>query len=296
MKKYLFLLFLLHIFFTTSVLKAQELKAYQLYNKKGEPISFSTFIEELSTKYDIILFGEFHDNALNHWLELKTTQALYQKRGEDVVLGAEMFERDNAEEVKGYLADQLTEEHFAHDARLWPNYKTDYKPLLDFAKTHQLDFIATNVPRHYAQLVAQHNLDTLSHLKQEERPYLAKLPLKVSMRTPGYDQMKDMMKEHAGDKVQNYINAQALKDATMAESIRQNWEKGKLFLHFNGNFHSQAYGGIYWYLKRQKKLLQRLRIAVITVVQTEDKALSLPQDIEKTEAILVLPQDMTRTF
>lgn len=296
MKKYLLFLFMLNLLFGTSILKAQELKAYQLYDKKGAPLSFSDFIKEFSTNYDIILFGEFHDNAINHWLELKTTQALYQKRGEDLILGAEMFERDNAKEVDDYLTDRLTEEAFAQEARVWPNYKTDYKPLLDFAKIHRLDFIATNVPRHYAQLVAQYNLDTLSHLKQEDRSYLAKLPLKVSMRTPGYNQMKDMMMEHAGNKVQNYINAQALKDATMAESIQQNWEKGKLFLHFNGNFHSKAYGGIYWYLKRHKKLLQRLRVAVITVVQTEDEALSLPQDIEKTEAILVLPQDMTRTF
>lgn len=296
MKKPLFILLILNIFFSNPTLEAQELKAYQLYNKKGTPVSFSTFIEDLSANYDIVLFGEYHDNALNHWLELKTTQALYQKRGEDLILGAEMFERDNAQEVKAYVTDHITGESFAEEARLWPNYKTDYKPLLDFAKTHQLPFIATNVPRHYAQLVAQHNMDTLLSLTRKEQSYIAKLPLKVSMRTPGYNQMKDMMMEHAGSRVQNYINAQALKDATMAESIQQNWEKGKLFLHFNGNFHSKAYGGIYWYLKRHKKFLQRLRVAVITVVQTEDEELSLPENIEKTEAILVLPQDMTRTF
>ena len=80
-----------------------------------------------------------------------------------------------------------------------------------------------------------------------------------------------MMGDHADDlKVMNFISAQAVKDATMAESIFKSLESGKTFIHYNGNYHSKEYGGIYWYLKQKNP---NLKIAVISVFESESPKL-----------------------
>lgn len=86
-----------------------------------------------------------------------------------------------------------------------------------------------------------------------------------------------MMGDHADDlKVMNFISAQAVKDATMAESIINNLEPGKTFVHYNGNYHSKEYGGIYWYLKQRNP---NLKIAVISVFESQTPKLSVPEKI-----------------
>src|SRR5699024_1554916 len=118
------------------------LKAYQIYNKQGEPVSFAQMINQLSEE-EVVLFGEYHNNSIIHWLQLKTTEALYQKKGDELVLGAEMFERDNQAAVSAYVHQEIDAKTFKDSARFWDNYKTDYKPLVNFAREHQLEFIAT---------------------------------------------------------------------------------------------------------------------------------------------------------
>ncbi len=284
-----------------SLTKAQTLKAYQIYNKAGQPVNFGQMINSLS-QYDVVLFGEYHNNAIIHWLELQTEKALYQHKGNKLVLGAEMFERDNQEALDKYLSGKIDDKQLQEEARLWPNYKTDYRPLVDFAKKHDLNFIATNIPRRYAQYVARKGLDTLLHLSKKEEKYMAHMPITVDMATPGYSEMVAILKKHtSGDKLHNFIAAQAVKDATMAASILTVEKKGflffkkkRLFLHFNGNYHSKKYGGIYWYLKKHKK---RLKVAVITTAQAKSNQLPLPsKDYVPTEFTIVVPADMTKTY
>ena len=96
---------------------AQELKAYQIYNEKGKAVSFGKMIKQLS-KYDVVLFGEFHNNSINHWLELKTAGALYRQTDSNLILGAEMFERDNQDAVNRYLTARTDADQLAEEARL----------------------------------------------------------------------------------------------------------------------------------------------------------------------------------
>lgn len=286
-------IFLFFLLLTIAIqLQAQELKAYQFYNKQAEPVDFGEVIEELKD-YHVVLFGEYHNNSIVHWLQLKTTEALYAEKGEKLILGAEMFERDNQNQIDLYLKDSIDADELDQKARLWSNFNTDYKPLLDFAKNHQLKFIATNIPRRYAAIVAKSGQDSLKAYPNEERKFMAKLPVEVNMETPGYLEILDMMKDHQMNKPEGYVVAQALKDATMAESIYKNSKRRNLFLHFNGDYHSKGYGGIYWYLKNKKK---RWKIAVISVGESDNKNLPLPEDMEMTDFNLILPQDMSKTY
>ncbi|HFK5565037.1 TPA: ChaN family lipoprotein [Elizabethkingia anophelis] len=287
------LLFAFAVFCITGI-KAQQFDAYKFYNKKGKAVKTEKIVKQLSD-YDVVLFGELHNNSIVHWLQLKFTEALYQQKNSQLILGAEMFERDNQPQLDRYLSGKLDPKNLKDSVRLWNNYITDYKPLLDFAKAKNLKFIAGNIPRKYASQVAKQGLESLNTLDTKEKAYIATLPIKVTLDTPGYKEMKTMMGNHADDlKVMNFISAQAVKDATMAESIINNLEPGKTFVHYNGNYHSKEYGGIYWYLKQRNP---NLKIAVISVFESETPKLSVPEkDYVPTDFNLIVPADMTKTY
>lgn len=284
-------IFALILFLAAVSLQAQDLPAYRVYNAKGKAVDFGKMIRQLE-KYDVVLFGEYHNSSIVHWLQLKTTEALYEKVGDRLMLGAEMFERDNQEAINRYLNGGSDDKKLAEEARLWKNHPTDYKPLLDFAKSKKLPVVATNVPRRYASTVARKGVDSLI-LEPHEKEWVVKLPYVVTLETPGYEEMKSMMGDHAGGKAMNFVAAQAIKDATMAESIVQRLESGKLLLHYHGDFHSKQYGGIYWYLKQARP---ELKVAVISLAESENTGLPLPGDFVRTDFNLVIPKDMTKTY
>jgi uncharacterized iron-regulated protein len=62
---------------------------------------------------------------------------------------------------------------------------------------------------------------------------------------------------------ENMVAAQAVKDATMAHFIARHAAPGRLFLHFNGVFHSQRRGGLCWFLERSDP---RLRVVTVSSV------------------------------
>ena len=154
-------------------LNAQDFKAYQFYNKKGKETSTDKLVKELAD-YDVVFFGENHNNSINHWLQLKVTEALYQKKNGQLILGAEMFERDNQEQLNKYLNGTFDPKTLKDSARLWNNFSTDYQPLVDFAKAKKLPFIATNVPRRYASQASKEGIESLNRLPEKEKNYIAK--------------------------------------------------------------------------------------------------------------------------
>lgn len=279
---------------STPIFQAQDFRSYQFFDKKSKAISPEKVLKEL-VSYDVVFIGEHHDNSINHWLEKKITEVLFDQKKGHVILGAEMFERDNQKALDSYLAGKIDPKVLKDSVRLWKNYETDYRPLVDFAKDHQLKFIATNVPRKYASQTSKSGIESLNQLPENEKNWIAKLPIEVTLETPGYKEMKSLMGDHVDElKLMNFISAQAIKDATMAESILENLQAGKTFIHYNGDYHSKQYGGIYWYLKKKNP---NLKIAVISVFESEKSKLVLPEkDFIPTEFNLVIPNDMTKTY
>ena len=131
-------LFCFLLLVSTSI--GQSKPAYKIYNAKGKAVSYKKMIKKLE-KSDIILFGENHNNAIAHWLQLEVTTDLHKIR--KLSLGAEMIEQDNQDELNDYLEGLIDQRAFDTLARLWPNHATDYAPLVNFAKENNLPFIAT---------------------------------------------------------------------------------------------------------------------------------------------------------
>lgn len=272
--------------FTFTNLNAQDKKAYQLFDKKGKKVTFDKVIKE-TLKTEVVLFGEFHDNPICHWLQLELTKEIAAKR--QVVLGAEMIEADNQTQLNNYLADKITQKQLDSTARLWPNYKTDYKPLVDFAKEKKISFIATNIPRRYASMVHKKGFEILETLTDEEKSWIAPQPIAYDKDLPGYTEMMKMMGEHTSI---NMPKAQASKDATMAYFIAKNVEIKSVFIHFNGSFHSDNFDGINWYLRKYQSEIKIVTIS--TVEQNQLKKLE-NEHLNKADFILVVDENMTKT-
>jgi uncharacterized iron-regulated protein len=173
---------------------AQDKPAYKLFTGNGDEVRYSKMIKELQ-KADFVFFGEEHNNPISHWLELEVTRDLYESKAEKLMLGAEMFESDNQVLIDEFFSGLLPEKKFTEDCRLWKNYPTDYKPLLMFAKEKKLPFIATNVPRRYASLVASKGLGILDSLSVEAKAFLPPLPIVYDPEVACYKNMMDAINE-----------------------------------------------------------------------------------------------------
>ena len=257
---------LLSLIFVTLLSMKEDKPAYRLFRQDGKNASYKDLIKEASGA-DIVFFGELHDNPICHWLEYEITADLFKAKGTNLVLGAEMFEADNQVIVNEYLAGLVKEKDFEAQARLWPNYKTDYKRLLNFARDSSLRFIATNIPRRYAAMVNKSGFDILSTLEKDALAFMAPLPIKYDSTLACYADMAKAMGGGSSHVTSNITKAQAMKDATMAHFILANFTKGKTFLHYNGSYHSDRFQSIIWYLKQANP---GLKIVTISSVEQAD--------------------------
>lgn len=288
MKKYSVILLML--FFVFSGFKTKK-PAYLLFNANGKKVKYEKVLEEIKDA-DIVLFGELHNNAIAHWLQLELTKDLFKQKDTNLVLGAEMFESDNQLIVDEYFRGLISQGRFEAEARLWNNYKTDYKPLVEFARKNNLRFVATNIPRRYASLVNSKGFEGLDELSDEAKAFLPPLPVLYDPELPAYKSMLNM--EGMGGHVnENFPKAQAIKDATMAHFILKNWSPGILLLHYHGAYHSDNFESIYWYLKQHNPALN---VVTISTVSQEDISELTEENSGKADFIICVDEDMTNTY
>lgn len=268
---------------------AQDKPAYRVFNSEGKEVQYSKLIKSLG-RAEIIFFGELHNNPIAHWLELEIATSLYGVHP-DLVLAMEMFEADDQIVLDEYLGGVIEEKNFLKEAKIWDNYRTDYKPLVEFARENKLKVVASNIPRRYASLVYKKGLEALDSLTPEAQKWISPPPREVNLELSGYKKMINEMKGHGGNP-ENLAISQAIKDATMAHFIIANKNDHNIIFHVNGAYHSQDREGIVWYIK---KLRPHARMATIHVVeQAETKDLE-KGNAGKADFIICIPDNMTKT-
>jgi len=275
------------------LLRGQDPAAYLLFNHKGEKVDYEQ-MKKKSAENEVVFFGELHNNPISHWLQLKLTSDLFDLKDGKLILGAEMFETDDQLVMDEYLSGKINSKNFEEEAKLWDNYSTDYKPLVEFAKTKKISFKATNVPRRYANLVFRTGLEGLTELSELARAqFLPPLPIPIDLALPTYKKMITMMGNHGSNTSDNMVKAQAIKDATMGYSISNALKPNHLFIHFNGAYHSDEKEGILWYLNKYKP---NLKILTISTVEQDKIDVLDPENFNKADFILVVPEKMTKTY
>ncbi|MBD2766392.1 ChaN family lipoprotein [Hymenobacter sp. BT664] len=270
--------------------------AYRLFTSSGQPADYDQMLDVLA-QADVVLFGEQHNDVLAHWLELQVAKDLQKrKKPGQLVLGMEMFERDVQPLLAQYTAGTLPDSALERQARPWPNYATDYRPLLRFARANQVAVVGTNAPHPFVRAVSRGSLKALDQLPAVDRALLAPLPLKVDYDLPGYKNMAAMFggdsKTHGGG-AQNIIQAQALRDATMAHFIRASRQEGQTLLHFNGSYHSDHHDGIVAYLRQYAP---RLRVKTLSVVSQEQLQQLDKEQVDLADFVVVVPADAGKSY
>lgn len=283
-------LFLSIVLFLTFNLSFAQTEPYKIFDGKGKEVTFENIVKD-SKKSEVIFFGELHNNSLSHWLQLQLLKNLHEN-GNKVILAAEFFERDDQLNIEEWFGGKMTDKNFEAEAKLWNNYQVDYKPMMLFAKKNNIPFVASNIPRKYASMVSRKGLASLDSLSDEAKKYFAPLPIEVDKTLPGYVGMKDMM-HGSGMNADYMVEAQAVKDATMAYSLFDYLEKGNSILHINGSYHSNNYEGIIWYLN---KAYPKTKILTISTVEQDSIKELEAKSKGIADFIIVLPMDSPKSY
>jgi uncharacterized iron-regulated protein len=252
-------------------------------------IDFEVMLAEVA-KADVVMLGEQHDDPNTHRLELAVLEGLARRRGE-IILSLEMFERDVQEPFDHFQMGHTEESEFLREARPWPRYATDYKPLVDFAIAKNWSVIAANVPRPLASDVARNGLDALKAKPDSDKNLFAQ-DMRCATSGGYFKRFEEAMGDHpagtpngtagsnsnassaaaaaaARQATERMYGAQCLKDETMAESIAQAYVarasggKRPLVVHVTGAFHAEFGQGT---AERVRRRLPDKRLVTISVL------------------------------
>ncbi|PJZ30715.1 hypothetical protein CH378_06265 [Leptospira kmetyi] len=208
-------------------------------------------IFETFKNYDVLIFGEEHDDVAGHEIRLDWFRKISSQT--PVILSLEMLERDQQKTLDEYLNGQITEKAFLNSLKLWPNHLRDYHPFLRFAKENRIPVLASNVPRKYVNLVSSSGLEELFKVRSVFLP--PKYLIRKFSQEAYEEKIKNTLKEHPGmapDETirRRFVDAQYLWDAGMADSIANAFlTKGRKVIHINGRFHSDENFGVTFRLK-----------------------------------------------
>jgi uncharacterized iron-regulated protein len=227
---------------------------------------------------DVLFIGEQHGHVPTHRFEAALLDGVGQRRGQ-IVLALEMFERDVQESLDAFLAGDMSEPVFMRDARAWPRYATDYKPLVDVAAARNWPVVAANVPRSIAAEVARLGLDALKRRPDAERALFAREVKCTSDSGPlrrlgpgSAGRATSAVPSDAAQVIERYYLAQCLKDETIAESIARAYASGArggkrpLIVSVNGAFHTDFGGGL---LTSTRRRLPDKRVVVVSLIPVE---------------------------
>src|SRR6185312_14942908 len=230
---------------------------YRIYSVKlGKEVTIADIVNDVKN-YDIVFYGEEHNDSVTHYAEKTLFTDLYYKYGSTITLSMEMFDRDVQGVMNEYLNGYIREKDFKHDARVWSNYR-NYRPMVELAKEKHLDVVCANAPSRYTNIAGRKGEKALEALPETSKKYFAPLPYDTAtgeyyeklQEMSGHTMApaptsKDTVKQPAMPPMPmmafDLVVAQSLWDATMAYSISEylKTHKDKKVMQVNGKFHSE---------------------------------------------------------
>ncbi|MFI3275259.1 ChaN family lipoprotein [Vibrio sp.] len=234
---------------------------YRFASPQGETLSLNALPEQLIDA-DVVLIGEWHTHSAIHRFQTDFLKARHNATS-NIALSMEQFTREHQDTLNQYLNGEIGEQVLISKAAAWPNYESDYRALVEFAKANDLDVIAANAPKPFVQCIGRKGLPYLEQLSSEQRGWVA---TEVNNGDSPYKE-KFMASMHHGtpEQTEKQFAAQVTWDETMAESIVDYLASNpnKQVIHVAGKFHTE--GG----LGTAASILRRnpdLKVAVISPV------------------------------
>lgn len=247
--------------------------SYQLY-QDGQRLSVYHLSQKLSDA-DVILVGEWHSHAGVHKFQTDLLHQLYN-RGYPLILAMEQFSRDSQPVMDDYLNDKIGEQTLVKKGKAWSSYESDYRPLVEYAKSTGIDVIAANAPADIVRCISKEGIGFLDRLKPEQRSHVA---ANVDTGKSAYkDKFTKAMQHGSDEMVERLFAAQISRDATMAESIVKALEKtpDAKVMFVGGKFHTE--GGLAMG-NEIKRLDPSLNVVVIDPVNSASDESSDPYQL-----------------
>jgi uncharacterized iron-regulated protein len=243
----------------------------RVFDGTGTPASIEQIVKAAGEN-DVTFLGEQHDDAVGHAFQMEIFNRVVAQYAAErrIALSLEMFERDVQHIVDEYLRGFISEPHFLLSSRPWGNYRWDYRPLVELAKSKNLPVIAANAPRRYVNMVSRGGRGSLNGLSKDAKRWLAPLPF--GEPSPAYAakfrQLMGNSPEAAG-RLENTLASQSLWDATMADSVARFLKENKkpLVVHLNGSFHTEGRLGTVDHLLKYRS---KTKVLVVTIRYEDD--------------------------
>ncbi|MGF1745983.1 ChaN family lipoprotein [Vibrio minamisatsumaniensis] len=234
---------------------------YQFASPQGETLSLDALPQPLIDA-DVVLIGEWHTHSAIHRFQTDFLKVRHNVTP-NIALSMEQFTREHQATLDQYLNGEIGEQTLMSQAAAWPNYESDYRALVEFAKANDVDVIAANAPKPFVQCIGRRGLPYLDQLSTEQRQWVAS---EVNTGDSPYKE-KFMASMHHGtpEQTEKQFAAQVTWDETMAESIVDYLASNpnKQVIHVAGKFHTE--GG----LGTAASILRRnpdVKIAIISPV------------------------------
>ncbi len=270
---------------------------FRAFDAKGNPVTMADIIKAAGGA-DAIFLGELHDDPVGHAIEAEVFRRVYAEynAGRKVTLSMEMFERDVQIIVNEYLNGLITEKQFLDASRPWGNYKTDYRPLVEFAKEKKLEVVAANGPRRYVNMVSRGGRDTLNGLTKEAKAWLPPLPYGEASAAYAA-KFKALMgpSPEAQMGIDKILASQSLWDASMSYSVSQVFKRTKnaIVVHLNGGFHTESRLGTVEHLLKYRP---KTRVIVITMLaETDFKTFDKTKHADRGDFVILTDAKLPRS-
>ena len=91
---------------TAGLVVAQEKRAYTLFDADGQETDYAHMMSVLGEQ-QVVFIGEIHNCPIAHWMEYEIVRDLYALHKDRLMIGAEMFERDDQLVLDEYLSLSL---------------------------------------------------------------------------------------------------------------------------------------------------------------------------------------------
>ena len=259
---------------------------YQAFDATGGALPLPLLLDE-AARADVVFLGEIHDDPTGHAVELAVLAGIVERAGSrPVVLALEMFEADVQTVLDEYVAGIISERDFLEASRPWQNY-ADYRPLVEFARTHGVRVVASNAPVRYVRVLARG--EALGKLSEAALATLPPFPVAPASEATAaaFAEAMGGMGGHGGSAL---LDAQNLRDASMAhQTARALGGPGRpLVVHVNGGFHTAGRRGIPEHLTRLAPAARVFVVAIEPVADVDARPEAAGADaVVQTEARLV---------
>jgi len=284
-------------------------RSHDIYNgHTAQPMTWDAFIAFAEDAH-VIVIGEQHDDAAGHDVQQAVVEDLFEEDGDGSVLSMEMLDRSEQAIADDYTAGLIDRERFIQETantrwrslakeffageidrgefeeRIlrpgWPDWETNYQPIIDAAKERGGRILAANTPwMRYTDRIDLESgytkLETLTPAQRElvawpdaaptgqyrERFWEFMVQRKEGEEPDPPEEDADDATEsaEANPHVMNLTDEQVLEgfmkqflyDATMADSIARALSEGATrVVHLVGQFHSDFEGGTVLELRRR---------------------------------------------